>query len=168
MEPEVAEFCERVHPQLVGVLTVHCGRRDLAEETAQEALARAVAGWSRVRQMEHPVAWVHRVALNLMTSRWRRATTERRAIRVMASAPPLQFEDAQLEQMMLRDALASLPPRQRAAVALRYLADLSIADTALVLGCREGTVKSLTSQAVDALRGRLAQVRPAAEGEHVD
>jgi RNA polymerase sigma factor (sigma-70 family) len=51
-----------------------------------------------------------------------------------------------------------LPDRQRAAIVLRYFADLSVRDTASALGCAEGTVKSLTSQAITALRRCLVDV----------
>jgi RNA polymerase sigma factor (sigma-70 family) len=54
----------------------------------------------------------------------------------------------------VRAAVAALPPRQRAAIVLRYFADLSVRVTAAVMGCAEGTVKALTSKAISALRAR--------------
>jgi RNA polymerase sigma factor (sigma-70 family) len=50
----------------------------------------------------------------------------------------------------------TLPARQRAAVVLRYYEDLSEADTAAILGCSVGTVKSQTSRAIAGLRSKLA------------
>jgi RNA polymerase sigma factor (sigma-70 family) len=52
----------------------------------------------------------------------------------------------------VRSAVAALPPRQRAALVLRYYGGLSLAETAETLGCAEGTVKSLTHKAIAALR----------------
>jgi RNA polymerase sigma factor (sigma-70 family) len=60
------------------------------------------------------------------------------------------------DRLAVRAAVASLPPRQRAVLVLRYFDDLSVADAAAALDCAEGTVKSLTHQAIAALRDRLA------------
>lgn len=57
--------------------------------------------------------------------------------------------------LMVRAAVAALPPRQRTAVVLRHLADLPVREVAGVLGCAEGTVKALTSQGLTAMRERL-------------
>lgn len=66
---------------------------------------------------------------------------------------------------MVLDALPLLPPRSRAVVVLRYWADLSVDQTADVLGCSPGTVKTLSSRALDKLRAALGdagdRTRPA-------
>ncbi len=79
MNEELDAFCRREHPRLVGALTLHCGDRWVAAELAQEALARVCADWPRVSRMQAPGAWVHRVAMNLCTSHFRRRTAERAA-----------------------------------------------------------------------------------------
>jgi RNA polymerase sigma-70 factor (ECF subfamily) len=150
---EIERFCREFSPALVGVLTLHCGDRAVAEDLAQEALARAWERWDEVQHMSNPQGWVYRVAVNLATSRVRRRRIERAAHRRLD--PPEPRDERVAERVALRDALASLAPRQRAAVVLRYYADLSVADTADALGCAEGTVKALTHQGVSALRGRL-------------
>ncbi|ALG06565.1 RNA polymerase sigma factor [Kibdelosporangium phytohabitans] len=58
--------------------------------------------------------------------------------------------------MDLRRAMASLPPRQRAAVVLRYWEDLPITEVAQLLGCTEGTVKSQCAKALATLRGQVS------------
>jgi RNA polymerase sigma factor (sigma-70 family) len=63
------------------------------------------------------------------------------------------------EAMDVRHALAALPPKQRAAVVLRYWEDLPVAETAAALGCSEGTVKSQVSKGLEALRRTLAARR---------
>lgn len=152
--PGVVAFCRSVHPRLAGSLTLHCGDRGVAEEVAQEALARAWERWAAVSAMDSPERWVYRVAFNLATSRGRRRSAERRARQRLAARPAVGVPDRD-DALAVRAAVASLPPRQRAAVVLRYFADLPVADVAEVLGCAEGTVKSLTSHAIAALRDRL-------------
>lgn len=124
------------------------GDHDRAEEVTQEAFARACRRWRSVSAMDRPVAWVYVVALNAERTRWRR---EQRA----PEGPVLEASDpssAVLDAVTLRDALEALTPRQRAVVVLRYLADLSTADVATVMGCAPGTVKATLHQALRRLR----------------
>jgi DNA-directed RNA polymerase specialized sigma24 family protein len=72
-------------------------------------------------------------------------------VRAGRPTPPNETADA----VALREAVVSFPSRQRAALVLRYYGGLSVAETAENLGCAEGTVKSLTSRAIDGLRDRL-------------
>ncbi|MCU1462654.1 MAG: sigma-70 family polymerase sigma factor [Acidimicrobiales bacterium] len=149
-------LCERLHPRLVGTLTLHCGDPDVASEIAQEALARAWERWDRVRASESPEAWVFRVAFNLTASRFRRRRRERAAMdRITSRRPPAHRTDA-IDALAVRTAVRALPPRQRAALVLRYFADLTVDDTAMAMRCAPGTVKSLTSKAIGALRDELA------------
>lgn len=154
-ETDVGAWCERLYPRLVGALGLHCRDQWVAEELAQETLARAWQHWADVRAMESPEAWAFRVAFNLAASRFRRLAAERRARARLGAdepAPPADLADVQA----VRAAVAELPSRQRAALVLRYFADLSIADTAEILGCAPGTVKSLCSHALDHLRQHFA------------
>ncbi|HUG86103.1 MAG TPA: sigma-70 family RNA polymerase sigma factor [Euzebya sp.] len=139
---------------LVGAVVLYVGDRGVAEELAQEAMARAVLDWSRVRHKDRPGAWVYRVAFNLARSRWRRRGAERRAYAKLGEpiACVRGHESATATALVVREAVEALPPRYRQVVACRYLADLSVADTALAMGCAEGTVKSLTHKALAALR----------------
>jgi RNA polymerase sigma factor (sigma-70 family) len=122
---------------------------------AQDALARAWEQWATVRTAASPEAWVWRVALNLTASRFRRRAAERRAHARIVPLPTQPEAPDEDDQLAVRAAIAELPPRQRAALVLRYYADLSVADTAAALDCAPGTVKSLTSKAVAGLRARL-------------
>lgn len=154
---DVAAFCAELHPRLVGALSLRTGSRALAEELAQETFVRVWERWPTVQAMDSPEAWAFRVALNLASSRFRRLGAERRA-RARLEARPVEHASLDTggpERALVRDAIAALPPRQRNVVILRYFSDLSIAETAQVMGCAEGTVKSLTSKAVDALRATL-------------
>lgn len=151
MEPSA--FCRELHPRLVGALALHCGDRDVAAELAQETLARVWERWSTVERHEAPEAWAFRVAFNLAASRYRRRAAERRAHARLGVTSVHEPDTA--DAIAVRAAVAALPPRQRAALVLRYFADLSVERTAEVLGCRPGTVKSLTSQAIASLRDRF-------------
>jgi RNA polymerase sigma factor (sigma-70 family) len=144
-------FCSALHPRLVGVLSLQCGDRRLAEEIAQDTYARVCERWSQVRAMESPEAWTFRVAFNLLASRFRRAAAERRAHDRVVPARD-DGPDDPTDAIAVRAAVSALPARQRSAVVLRYFADLSVVATAEIMGCAPGTVKSLTSQALDRLR----------------
>lgn len=152
LSPEQEAFCRREHPRLVGALAVYCGDRELARDLAQEALARACQHWGRVAAMEAPGAWVHRVAINLAKRHARRTRSAARAdARYVDGQRPIRSMDT-AETLAVRAAVAALPERQRAALALRYYADLPVAEAARAMGCAEGTVKALTHQAIGALR----------------
>jgi RNA polymerase sigma-70 factor (sigma-E family) len=144
-----------LHPRLVGGLTLQCGDAALAEELAQETLARVWRRWDDVRVHPSPQAWTWRVALNLTASWFRRRAAERRATsRLGPPAVEVPAPDV-ADRLAVRAAVAGLPSRQRAVLVLRFFDDLSVADAALALGCAPGTVKSLTHQAIAGLRQRL-------------
>jgi RNA polymerase sigma-70 factor (ECF subfamily) len=153
---ELADFCAREHRRLVGTLTLHCGDPAVATELAQEALAKACQHWQSVREMDAPGAWVHRVAINLSSSYYRRKKAERAATERFGGRRQVGEDGSDrpepAEVLAVRKAVAGLPPRQRTALVLRYYSDLSVDQTAEAMGCRPGTVKSLTSQALDSLR----------------
>jgi RNA polymerase sigma-70 factor (ECF subfamily) len=150
---DVAGFCAAQHRSLYGALFLYCGSRETAEDLTQETLLRVWRNWASVSTMERPDRWALRVAFNLAKSGFRRLRVARRVAELADAAPPLPTDPT--DAIVVRAAVATLPPRQRAAIVLRYFNDLSVADTATVLGCAEGTVKALTSQAVDNLRLRL-------------
>lgn len=149
---ERADFCRAEHPRLVGAMSLYTGDVALAEELAQEALARACRQWSQVSAMAAPGAWVHRIAINLANSHFRRALLERRARQHLAAAERRATEPDATSALAVRTAVAALPRRQRTAVVLRYFLDLPVKDVADVMGCRDGTVRALTSQAITTLR----------------
>ena len=152
----VETFCRELTPKLVKMLTVRVGNRFLAEELAQEALARAVADWSKVSQMRNPQGWVYKTALNLSFSRFRRIQAERRAVKRMHARPVASVQLELSDAVVFRELLQSLSRRQREVVGLRFGIDLSVEDTAEILGITQGTVKTLTHRALERLRGALS------------
>ena len=127
--------------RLAGLLTQDTR---VAEDVAQEAFTRIYPQWSRV---QNPSAYLRVAIVNACRSWASRRHTERMKLPLVAT--PMSTE---LAFDVLADAVAGLPYRQRAVLVLRYHAGLREADIAEALGCRPGTVKSLTSRALAALR----------------
>lgn len=152
-DEDLALFCQREYPGLVGALSFYCGDRYVAEEIAQEALARGCRDWRRLRAMEHPGAWVRRVAFNLAKSRRRRSFAERRATERVAGRSRVAHQvPDEASAVSVRQAVAALPHRQKAVLILHYFEDLTFAEVATVLEWPEGTVKSLAHRAIERLR----------------
>lgn len=146
-------YVEARQRMLVGFAHLVCGDRDLAEDLVQEALARAYPHWARVGADGFDTdAYVRRSIVNAHNSLWRRAFMRRE--RLADRLPERGHEDEHPDDTTWTLVLA-LPPRQRQVVALRFYADLSVAETAAVMKCSEGTVKSQTSHALAALRAHL-------------
>lgn len=144
-------------PRLVGALHLYCGDLELAHDFVQEAMSRAYRDWNRVRKSPTPSAWVYRVAINLATSWFRRVAVARRADRGAGrNRPRVHIDPDTGLHMAIRQAIAALPPRQRQAIVLRYVADLAVEDVARIMRCAPGTVKALTSQARETLRASRA------------
>lgn len=168
MDDQAREFCLNMRPRLVGTLTLMYGDQHLAEELAQEALARAWSHWRKLATLDGGAAsaWTYRVAINLGRSWLRRRITERHALARAGSQTAKAHTDPDSgDAVAVRRAVAALPVRQRTALALRYYADLPVIEVAELMGCAPGTVKSLTSQAMAALRKELdAEEAQAHEG----
>ena len=158
VEPEAREFEEffrTEHPRLVGIALALCGDLDGARDAAQEALLRAYRDWERVAALDVPSAWVRRVLVNLAIDTRRRRRRDLRLVgRLGAAAEPAPHALPELSPTWT--AVRALPDRQRAAVVLRYVDDLSVPEIAEVLGVSEGTVKSSLHAARATLEARLA------------
>jgi RNA polymerase sigma-70 factor (sigma-E family) len=131
-----------------------------AEDLVQECLFKVARRWPRVRRMEQPSAYARRILVNLALDDARGRARRRGEL----DLTPVAAHDARdllagLEtRAELLDALARLNPRQRAVLVLRYFNDLTEAQTAEVLGCSPGTVKSSTSRGLARLREVLAPI----------
>jgi RNA polymerase sigma-70 factor (ECF subfamily) len=146
------------------------GSREVAADVAQDVAIEALRGLPKLREPERFDAWVYRItarrAIRLLRSqRGRRETTFHTLGENEQPAFSLA-EDELAEQWSaaprIRQALAQLPPRQRVALALRYVAGLTDSQIAEVLGCRRGTACSLLSRGRAALQASplLAELRP--------
>jgi RNA polymerase sigma-70 factor (ECF subfamily) len=131
------------------------GSRAGAEDIAQEAFLRAYRDWERVGSYEHQAAWVRRVAANLATSGLRRRLVEARALARLAGRRESALDPLSASNADFWRAVRALPQRQAHAVALYYLEDLSVQETARVLGCAEGTVRAHLAKGRRSLARRL-------------
>lgn len=132
-----------------------------AEDLLQTALERTYVAWHGIRDHRAAEAYVRRVMYHHHIATWRRSGrgAEVSAAEVWAGGgaqPPGGSEPD--DRAYLWDLVCRLPPRQRAAVVLRYYEDMSEAATARALGCAVGTVKSNTSRGLATLR-ELARAR---------
>lgn len=138
-------------------LTVHDAH--LAEDLVQQTLVRVYLHWRKAVRGE-PLAYARRTLLNVFLDHRRRASTQRELV---TDEPPevAAWDDHADDDLRLRVALAELPERMRAAVVLRHVEGLSVAETAEVLRVSEGTVKSQTARGLDKLRRRLDDAQDA-------
>jgi RNA polymerase sigma-70 factor (sigma-E family) len=157
-EQDEADFVDFVHARQQALLRfayLLTGDHHTAEDLVQTALAKTYLSWGKLRDRGALDAYVRRIIVNEHTSLWRRAwkRNERPSDVLPETATP--GRDTSHDDAMWR-AVQTLPTRQRAAVVLRYYEDLSEAETARVLNCSIGNVKSQTSRGIAALRAGLA------------
>ncbi|RYP85217.1 SigE family RNA polymerase sigma factor [Nocardioides guangzhouensis] len=157
-DQEFADFAVAARPRLRRTAYLLSGDWELAADLAQEALVRVYVAWPRLHRAGEGV---HAYARRCAVSAWIDWTRKRSNRELPTSAEVLDRGQVEgpAEPLAVRDelmgALRELGPRQRACVVLRYYDDLGVADTARVLGCTEGTVKSQTAKALASLRRHL-------------
>ncbi len=150
---ELVTFCRRMYPRILGSLSLYCGDTGLAEELTQDTLVRVCRDWRKVKTMEYPEAWTHRVAINFANSFFRRRAAEGRARRRLESLRvESSYEPDAPTALAIRHAVSCLPRRQREALVLHYYADLSFSEAASVMGAPVSTVKSLARRGIARLR----------------
>ena len=154
------EFYAGHRDEVVRALAFTVGSLSLAEEAADEAMARAYQKWSEVSGYENPSGWVYRVGLNWARS-WKRSALRRKRREEKVAHSELRtaggVDAPQFYSQALIDALAKLPVEQRAVVVLRHYCDWSVAEVAAALNISEGTVKSRSNRGLEKLRVILAE-----------
>lgn len=163
---EFSSYVAARHGALTRTAFLLTGDHHAAEDLVQTALARAYLAWRRIHDRSAVDTYVRRIMVNEHTAWWRRAWRHRetstavlpdRAATDPGGDPASGLTDRDGELWHL---LRALPAHQRAAIVLRYFEDLSEAETAEVLGCSIGTVKSRTHRALATLRAGLAPPTP--------
>lgn len=152
-DAEFSAFARSASPALTKTAWFLTGNTDAAAELVQEALVKTYLAWPRIRP-ETATAYTRRVLVNLNADRWRRRRPETPSAEVDAVRP--SHEETVDDRDRIARMLATLPPRQREVIVLRYFDDLSEAAVADLLGLSVGGVKSAASRGLAALRTHYA------------
>jgi len=134
------------------------GDRALAEDLVQDAFARLVGRLRHLRDPNALGAYLRRTIVNLANSHFRHRRVERAYLERQAAAPTAATNANDALDETMHEVLLGLPQRQRAAIVLRFYEDLTDVQTADVLGCAPGTVRSLVSRGMKTLREALEEV----------
>ncbi|TWD80136.1 RNA polymerase sigma-70 factor (sigma-E family) [Kribbella amoyensis] len=159
-DQEYAEFVASAGTALRRTAYLVCGDWHRADDVVQDALYKLYVSWPKVVRSSHPFAYARRVVVNaaLDSGRrpWRREVpTDRPPDRAQQS----DSSAAHADRDEIQAVLVGLPPRQRACVVLRYYEDLSVDQTAELLGVSPGTVKSQAARGLATLRNAIDQAR---------
>lgn len=154
----LSDLFVRHAPESIRLAFLLTGDRALAEDLVQEAFARLVG---RLRHLRDPGAfgaYLRRTIVNLATSHFRHRLVERAYLERLAGTPAVVTNPNENLDETMHQALLRLPERQRAAMVLRFYQDLSDVQTAEILRCSPGTVRSLVSRGMNTLRSELEGV----------
>lgn len=153
-DPEVFDaFVVARSPALLRTAYLLTHDRGLAEDLVQAALTKTWFAWGRL-STDDPVRYVRRVMVTTSVSWHRRLWVRERPTDQLPERPVELDESPAAHDLWV--AIGHLPPRQRAVVVLRYYEDLTEAETADLLACSVGTVKSQCSKAMAKLRADAA------------
>jgi RNA polymerase sigma-70 factor (sigma-E family) len=131
------------------------GDHQLAEDLLQEALVKTLMAWPRLRDRDRLEAYSRRIIVTTSISWRRRRSFHERPLEVLPERSATDPADAVVTHGVVIAALRTVPPRQRAAIVLRYYQDLTEQQTAEAMGCSVGAVKSQVSAGLRRLRGAL-------------
>lgn len=167
-EAEFSEFARSVWPPLYRTAVMIVADRQLAEDLVQTALVKTYVAWPRLRQRDKAHAYARRAMVNVARDWFRKHSWTRENVSDLSAddgAVGADHASALVDRLDLAELLRILPLGQRSVVALRFLDDLSVQETADLLNVSVGTVKSQTAAALAALRSH-AHLLP--EGRHHD
>ena len=133
------ELFKNTYPKLAGWVRRLVDDEDTAHEIAAEAFVRLLSRWTRV---ESPQSYLYMIATNLIRDHWRKAERERRAIRSVTAGAALEGVAYPVQDVDVRNLIASLPPRLRDPFLLHYYGGFGIREVATLLRRPEGTIKA--------------------------
>ena len=153
-EVQYTEYVTVRLPVLRRTAFLLCGDSHRADDLVQAAITKLYLHWRKASEADNLDAYVRAILVRTFLNDQRRGWFQRERVTAEPAdrAQPVPDHDT---KAVLHAALATVPARQRAALVLRFLCDLPVAEVAAQLGCAEGTVKSLTSDGLKSLRRRL-------------
>ena len=147
----VADFSRRCGLELLRFAYLLCGDRHRAEDLLQDVLLKMFRRFPAEMPLDNPLGYARRALANTNVSHARRASSSKLVVDLFPeTAAPAGSDPA--DRDLLWQALRRLPARQRTVLVLRFYADATDEDIAQTLGCRRGTVRSLSSRALAVLR----------------
>ena len=155
MDARLADYVRGQWPALVRYATLLCGDASEAEEVVQSTLTKVALRWRFIEGKDNPDGYVRRALVRACIDSGKRRRREP-AVDVLPDRGVPDAANRLADSDQVRRALATLPPRQRAVLVMRYLDDATEARTAEVLGCSVGTVKSQTAKGLAKLRELVA------------
>jgi RNA polymerase sigma-70 factor (sigma-E family) len=159
---EFTEFAVGAAPRLRRTAFLLCGDWHGAEDLAQATLTKMFVSWRRIRRQDAVYAYASRTLVNTYLAD-RRRLRSRELLSAWLPEPAVPAATPELRLVVL-DALATLPPRARVVVVMRYWADMSVDQVADLLGCSAGNVKSQSARGLDKLRAVLGEADLAERG----
>ncbi|GAA2385619.1 SigE family RNA polymerase sigma factor [Dactylosporangium salmoneum] len=163
-ERRYVEYVAARLPWIRKVAFLLCQDWHRADDIAQAAITRLYLHWRRADGADSLDAYVRTMVVRVFLSERRSGWASRVDLRAEPQDRPGPADDDPAMRLAVRRALAEVPPRQRAALVLRYYCDLSVEDAAEALGCSTGTVKSQTARGLEALRRALDAHQVGIEG----
>jgi RNA polymerase sigma-70 factor (sigma-E family) len=160
---DVGGFAQRCGLELLRFAYLLCGDRQRAEDLLQDVLLAMYRRFPDVLTLDNPVAYARRALANANVSRARRASSSEVVVELFPDAAVPDGSDP-AERDALWQALRRLPVRQRTVLVLRFYVDASDRDIADALGCRPGSVRSLASRGLAALRADATLQLDASDG----
>ncbi len=150
------EFVAARSPALFRTAYLMTGDHGHAQDLVQEALTKTYVAWPRLRDVSRAEAYTRRAITTTYISWWRRKGWHAERPRDdVPDLPAAGATDNTVDRAWIWAELQQLPPRQRAAIVLRYYEDLTEAQAAEAMGCAVGTVKSQVHQGLARLRKQL-------------
>lgn len=153
---EFTAFVDARYASMLRAAILFTGNRHTAEDLLQEALLRTFDSWHRLEVIGAAESYTRTTMVRLLVRDRRRRWSGEVPTEHLPDVDPAegtrQLDDRVAAVVTVRAALRELPVDQRVVLVLRYYEDLSVAEIARVLGCREGTVKSRASRGMQALR----------------
>ena len=162
---EYEQFVRLVTPRLLRHAYALCGDAHIAQDLVQEALLRIYQRWAEVDPARNPTAYAHRTVHNLYVNRAvLKSSTETPRDVFLDSDWVTEPGEAVHLRIDVARVLAVLPAKERAVLVARYLNDLSVADTAVLLGASEAWVRTTSYRALVRLKAvQNASTRPTAD-----